>query len=68
MQSSYEHTNSKGKVYQLNSKEVTLRGNQVRTIYYFSKDYRSATSSVMPEGYKVTENMKNGFLTLSKVR
>jgi len=68
MQSSYTHTNTKGVEYHLNSQEVTLRGNHVRTIYFFSKDNRAKTASVMPEGYKVSENMKNGFLTLSKVR
>ena len=32
----YNHTNSKGVTYYLNSKEVTLRGGKVQRIFYFS--------------------------------
>ena len=37
----YKHTNSKGVTYYLNSKDVTLRGGKLQTIYYFSKDDRA---------------------------
>ena len=56
----YEHTNSKGNVYHLNSKDVTLKSTgRVQTIYYFSKDSRS-TSCSLPSGKVVIENSKTG--------
>ena len=61
----YQHTNSKGVTYHLNSKDVTLRGGKVQTIYYFSKDER-ATACELPEGRVVVENPRNGFLTIKK--
>ena len=61
----YKHTNSKGVTYYLNSKDVTLRGGKVQTIYYFSKDERSSTGlDALPSGKVVNENPRNGFLTL----
>lgn len=62
--SNYSHTNSKGVTYHLNCKDVTLRGGKIQTIYYFSKDERD-TASALPEGKKVNENPRNGFLTIS---
>ncbi|HUC90309.1 MAG TPA: hypothetical protein VMR45_05900, partial [Patescibacteria group bacterium] len=62
----YTHTNSKGVTYYLNSKQVTLRGGKVQTIYYFSKDERPETINELPEGMIVVENDKNGFLTVKR--
>ncbi len=63
----YQHTNSKGVKYYLNSKEVTLRGGKVQTIYYFSKDERADTGlDELPAGRVVGENPRNGFLTLKR--
>ena len=59
----YQHTNSKGVTYHLNSKKVTLRGGKEQTIYYFSKDNRPEASD-LPDGFMVNENPRNGFLTL----
>lgn len=61
----YKHTNSKGVTYYLNSKEVTLRGGQKQTIYYFSKDER-AEACDLPDGMVVNENPRNGFLTVKR--
>ena len=56
----YQHTNSKGRVYHLNSKDVTLKSTgRVQTIYYFSKDSRS-TGCNLPSGKAVIENSKTG--------
>jgi hypothetical protein len=63
-QKAYSHTNSKGTQYFLNCKDVTLRGGKVQRIYYFSKDQRPETACDLPEGYKVQENIRNGFLTI----
>ena len=62
----YKHTNSKGVTYYLNSKDVTLRGGKVQTIYYFSKDDRAEGIAAVPAGMQVNENPRNGFLTISR--
>ena len=64
--SQYSHTNSKGITYYLNSKLVQLRGGKEQRIYYFSKDAGRAEMTDLPEGYKVNENDRNGFLTISR--
>ena len=62
----YQHTNSKGVTYFLNSKNVTLRGGKQQTIYYFSKDKRAETIDAVPAGFVVNENPRNGFLTVKR--
>ncbi len=64
----YKHTNSKGVTYYLNSKAVTLRGGKEQTIYYFSKDDRPEGIAAVPDGMKVNENPRNGFLTVSRIK
>ena len=57
----YTHTNSKGVVYHLNSKDVTLKGGQQQTIYYFSKSNRPDTAcESLPSHKVVVENPANG--------
>lgn len=55
----YSYTNSKGKKYFLNSKDVTLKGGRNQTIYYFSKDAR-AQACDLPAGKQVVESPKTG--------
>tara|TARA_A100001011_G_C13868605_1_gene658028 strand:+ start:179 stop:373 length:195 start_codon:yes stop_codon:yes gene_type:complete len=55
----YSYTNSKGKKYFLNSKDVTLKGGRNQTIYYFSKDER-AQGCDLPSGKQVVESPKTG--------
>lgn len=62
----YSHRNSKGVLYYLNAKDVTLRGGKVQTIYFFSKDARPDTAASLPEDRVVNENPRNGFLVLKK--
>lgn len=62
----YQHTNSKGVTYYLNTKMVTLRGGKEQRIYYFSKDQRPEGCD-LPEGYSVGENPRNGFLTVKNM-
>lgn len=62
----YSFINSKGVKYHLNTKKVTLRGGKEQRIYYFTKDIREGTAIDMPEGYEVTENDRNGFVTLRR--
>lgn len=62
----YQHTNSKGVTYYLNCKDVVLRGGKVQTIYYFTKDSGRAEMCLLPEGYSVVENPRNGFVTVKR--
>ena len=60
----YKHTNSKGVVYYLNSKTVTLRGGKQQVIYFFSKDERPETASDLPADMEVFESQRNAFLVV----
>jgi len=63
----FSYTNSKGQTYYLHTKQVTLRGGRVQPIYFFAKEERPADAvAMLPEGYMVVENPRNGFLTLKK--
>lgn len=65
----YKHTNSKGVSYFLHSKAVTLRGGKEQVIYFFAKELGGKGEPTdLPAGYEVTENPRNGFLTIRKIR
>lgn len=66
----YKHTNSKGVTYYLHCKDVVLRGGKEQRIYFFAKSETGAKGepTQLPEGYEVTENPRNGFLTIRKIR
>lgn len=65
--SAFSFTNSKGVQYFLHSKMVTLRGGKQQRIFFFAKDVRPDDAVMdLPEGYEVSENMRNGFPTLKK--
>lgn len=64
----YAHKNSKGVTYYLHKKDVTLRGGKQQTIYFFAKaEGGKGEPTGLPEGYEVTENPRNGFLTIRKI-
>ena len=64
----YKHTNSKGVDYFLHKSEVTLRGGQPQTIYFFTKTEKGGkcNPSDLTADRVVNENPRNGFLTLKK--
>ncbi|MDO4741802.1 MAG: hypothetical protein Q4A79_00275 [Candidatus Saccharibacteria bacterium] len=64
----YEHTNKKGIKYYLHKSEVTLRGGRTQTIYFFTKDKDGGKGVAcdLPADRVVSENERNGFLTLKK--
>ena len=66
----YKHTNSRGVSYFLHKKDVTLRGGKNQTIYFFCKEEKGAKGEPtdLPAGYEVTENPRNSFLTIRKIR
>lgn len=63
----YTHQNSKGQTYHLHGKDVVLRGGRKQRIYYFAKEARPGEAiDAVPEGMKVVENPRNGFLALKR--
>ena len=67
----YTHTNSKGVTYYLHEKEVTLRGGRSQKIYFFAKNEggksgKETPVAELPADRVVSENPRNGFLTLKK--
>ena len=63
---SYSHTNSKGNLYHLNAKDVTLRGGRVQRIYFFTKEERPETGVDLPDTHEVRESAHSGMLVLKK--
>jgi hypothetical protein len=62
----YAHTNSKGTVYYLHSKEVTLKGGKMQRIYYFAKAVDAAFAiDAIPENKMVKENSRTGLPLLA---
>jgi len=63
----YAHKNSKGVTYYLHKKDVVLRGGKNQTIYFFAKvEGGKGEPTDLPDAYEVTENPRNGFLTIKK--
>ncbi|MBM4404951.1 MAG: hypothetical protein FJ039_02035 [Chloroflexi bacterium] len=55
-----------GKTYYLHSKNVTLKGGQKQTIYYFAGKAGPNALPSLPTGYKVVENDRTGLPLLKK--
>lgn len=77
----YTHINSKGEKYWLYKTDVTLRGGNPHTIYFFGRtadkhktmtQAQSGRKSIevakLPRDRIVRENPRNGFLTISRRR
>lgn len=62
----YSFTNSKGVVYYLHYKDVTLRGGKEQRIYFFARDVRDGSLDEVPAGYKVIETQRTGMPVLKK--
>ena len=64
----YSQTNSKGVKYYLHKSDVTLRGGKVQTIFFFAKKEKNEKGEPtdLPADRVVTENPRNGFLTIKK--
>ena len=56
----FSHENSKGQTYYLHSKDVTLRGGRLQTIYYFAREVKPGTIDALPEGKEIVENKRTG--------
>ncbi|MBP9819397.1 hypothetical protein KBC79_01525 [Candidatus Woesebacteria bacterium] len=66
MQSVFEYTNSKGQLYYLHGKTVTLKNGRVQTIYYFARDVREGALSEVPEGMEVFETKRAAMPVLKR--
>lgn len=55
-----------GKTYYLHSKDVTLRGGRLQTIYFFAQDIRDGSLDAIPAGYVTMENERTGLPMLKK--
>lgn len=62
----YEFKNSKGVSYFLHSKQVSLKGGRMQTIFYFARDVRPGALDSVPAGYMVVETAKTGMPILKK--
>lgn len=62
----YQHTNAKGQIYYLHTKNVQLRSGRNQQIYYFAKDVRPEAINEVPTGFIVVENNKTGMPALKR--
>ncbi|MEO6508577.1 MAG: hypothetical protein ABIO02_01360 [Patescibacteria group bacterium] len=63
----FEFKNSRGTMYYLHSKDVTLRGSgKKQTIYFFARDERPGAMNELPANMKVLEVKKTGLPVLKK--
>ncbi|MDA1004786.1 MAG: hypothetical protein O3B31_15790 [Chloroflexi bacterium] len=59
--------NSKGQMYYLHTKEVTLKGGRQQRIYYFAKAEKPGEGlDSLPVGFQVSENTRTGLPMLKK--
>jgi len=61
----YQFTNSKGVVYTLNARSVTLKNGRVQTIFYFSRAVTEFSIPETPIG-RVVKETKNGLPVLAR--
>jgi hypothetical protein len=62
----FEFKNSKGVMYYLHSREVTLKGGRLQRIFFFARDVRPGALDAVPEAYMVMETTKTGMPILKK--
>lgn len=61
------HRDSKGNVWYLHTKTVSLRNGHTQQIYFFARDERDGRCE-MPEGFEVIETRRTGMPVLRRVR
>jgi hypothetical protein len=66
MKTVFSYTNSKGKQYYLNMKEVNLKSGRKQTIYFFSLDQRETGIEAVPAGYELIETSRTKMPVLKK--
>jgi hypothetical protein len=66
MNMAYEFKNSRGAVYYLHSKNVTLKGGRQQVIFYFAREVKPGALDAVPAGFQVIETPKTGMPILKK--
>jgi hypothetical protein len=62
----FSHTNSKGQLYYLHSRMVTLKGGRQQRIFFFAREVKDGAIDALPEGYIIVENARTGLPILKK--
>jgi hypothetical protein len=62
----FQFKNSRGSVYYLHHKNVTLKGGRKQIIYFFAKEIKPGALDAVPEAYKVIETPRTGMPILKK--
>ena len=55
-----------GKTYFLHSRDQSLKGGHVQTIYFFAAQAKDGVLESIPTGYQLAENLKTGLPLLKK--
>ena len=55
-----------GKTYFLHSRDQSLKGGHVQTIYFFASQPKDGVLEAIPSGYQLAENVKTGLPLLKK--
>ena len=55
-----------GKTYFLHSRDQSLKGGHVQTIYFFASQPKDGVLEGIPKGYQLAENVKTGLPLLKK--
>ena len=55
-----------GKTYFLHSRDQSLKGGHVQTIYFFASQPKDGVLEAIPQGYQLAENVKTGLPLLRK--
>jgi hypothetical protein len=63
---SFSHTNSKGQLYYLHQRDVTLKGGRIQRIYFFAREIKDGAVDALPDGYQIVENARTGLPILKK--
>ena len=63
---SFTHTNSKGQLYYLHSRDVTLKGVRQQRIFFFGREAKEGAIDALPAGYIIVENARTGLPILKK--
>ncbi len=62
----FQFKNSRGSIYYLHHKNVTLKGGRKQIIYFFAKEIKPGALDAVPEAYKVIETPRTGMPILKK--
>ncbi len=63
----YSYKNSKGQVYYLHGKDVTLQGGRKQRIHYFAREAKPGeVLESVPAGHTVVENPRTGLPFLKR--